>query len=232
MIVELFGAPGSGKTFLIKQFLDSYSKTQTLLTRQDFSTWLRTKDRLFKLRCIFRNLPFSICYLLLLVFSRLTVQRPNVTILWIPKAVLNEVLLREFSSLNSESVILLDQGSLQRIVSYIIFSSRHRPALAQFILNFIFQFLSKYKIHLFINTENSISTNRVFYRKKDPSISRFDSIDCKDSLLKKISEANLLFSSLALSFDPKSEKIYIFKNNQNNISNTIAFDDLISAILK
>ena len=71
-----------------------------------------------------------------------------------------------------------------------------------------------------------------FYRKKDPSISRFDSIDCKDSLLKKISEANLLFSSLALSFDPKSEKIYIFKNNQNNISNTIAFDDLISAILK
>lgn len=232
MIIELFGAPGSGKTFLIDQFLQHSPKNRKFLTRKDFGTWVGTRHRLFKLRCIFRNLPLSIGYSVLLVLLRVAVQKPNVEISWIPKAVLNEVMLREFLKLNSGSVILLDQGSVQRIVCYILFSSLYRPAFVQFILRPMFSLLSKCKIHVFINADDSVSTDRVVNRTKDPSISRFDSLDCKDSLHEKISEATQLFSSLALAADYKISEVYTLDNTEKNKVNSNAFYKLISAILK
>ncbi len=232
MIIELFGAPGSGKTFLTNQFIERAHKNRKFISREDFVSWIKDQDRLYKLRCIFRNLFFSISYSLLLVFLRVTVQKPNVEKLWIPRAVLNEVLLREFMRLNSGSVILLDQGSIQRIVCYILFTSQYHPTYTRFILNLIFPLLDKCKIHIFVNTDISISTDRVINRSKDPSVSRFDSIHCKDSLYEQISEVTQLFSSLALAIDSKKSKSYTFDNTKENKLNTNAFDKLISTILK
>lgn len=232
MIIELFGAPGSGKTFLTKQFLERSYKNQKFLGREDFATWLKAQARLFKLSCIFRNLLFSISYSVLLVFLRATLQKPAIDKLWIPKTVLNEVLLREFMRLNSESVIILDQGSIQRIVCCILFSSSYRLPSVQFIFKFILPLLSKCKVNIFINTDISISTDRVSNRSKDPLISRFDSIDCKDSLHDKISEVTQLFSSFALVIDSKTSKLYTFDNTMENKLNTNVFDKLISTILK
>jgi len=232
VIIELFGAPGSGKTFLTKQLLEHSYKNQKFLGREDFATWLKTKDQLFKLRCLFNNLFFSITYSVLLIFLRAALHKPNTEKLWIPKTVLNEVLLREFMKLNPKSAILLDQGSIQRIVCFILFSSTYRPAFVQFILKFMFPMLSRCKIMIFINADTSISTNRVLKRRKDPSISRFDSIDCKDSLHEKISEVTQFFSSLAMTVDSNNSKVFAFDNTEEKKLNTSKFDKLIFNILK
>ena len=232
MIIELFGAPGSGKTFLIDQFLEHSPNDRKFLTREDFGTWVRNRGRLFKLRCLFHKLPLSIYYSVLLLLLRVAVQKPNVEISWIPKAVLNEVMLREFLKLNPGSVVLLDQGSVQRIVCYILFSSLYRPVFVQFILRLMFSLLSKCKIHVCIYVDVSVSTNRVINRTKDPSISRFDSLDCKDSLHEKISEATQFFSSLALAADYKTSEVYTFDNTEEKRVKSNSFYKLISTILK
>ena len=232
MIIELFGAPGSGKTFLTKQFLEHSHKNRKFLSREDFSTWLKDQDQLFKLRCIFRNLLFCTSYLVFLILLRTALQKPNIERLWMLKAILNEVMLREFLRLNSGSVILLDQGSVQRIVCFILFSFNYRLAPVQFILKFMLPMLSRSKIQIFINADTSISSNRVLNRTKDPSISRFDSIDRKDSLHEKISEVTKFFISIVMMLDSKNVKIRTFDNSSENKLNNSGFNKLISSILK
>ena len=232
VIIELLGAPGSGKTFLINQFLEGSSKKQKFLTREDFSSWVKTRSRSFKLQCIFFNLPLSISYMVLLIFLRAAVKKPNVAISWIPKAILNEVLLREFLKLNSKSVILLDQGSVQRIVCYILFSYLHRPFFVQYILHLMFLLLSKHKIYVFIKADISVATERVIHRTKDPSISRFDSLQSKDSLKTKISEVTHLFSSLAFGAIYKTNIVYTYDNTKEHKKHIDVFKKFISMIIK
>lgn len=232
MVIELFGPPGSGKTFLIDRFLENTCGEHFFVTRKYFSVWVRSRSLLHKASCLLRNIIFCIVYSLGLILLRVATKRPRDDHFWIPKAVLNEAMLRDFSRINPNAIILLDQGSLQRIVSFILFSHSYNRALTKLVLYFLSFLLSKNKNYLYVTANVSILTERIMRRDKDPAISRFDSYDSTDSLKTKLSSITHLFQLLVLPVVSTTSDVQTMKNIETTNQSFDVFNKTISHILK
>lgn len=186
MIVELFGAPGSGKTFVTEKFLIQTQLNHKFLTRHDLKNWLNSlkySDRLFYLA---RNIHFAIALVALFLILRLGVRRPKVNITWVMRFVLTEIYLREFYKLNPKVVILLDQGSVQRVTSYIALSSDFNLIQTRFIVSIVLYLLKKSKSYIYLDEDIDVIAERIINRKKDQRISKFDALKSQGVLFEKI----------------------------------------------
>ena len=141
-------------------------------------------------------------------------------------------MLRDFSRINPNAIILLDQGSLQRIVSFILFSHSYNRSLTKLVLYFLSFLLSKNKNYLYVTANVSILTERIMRRDKDPAISRFDSYDSTDSLKTKLSSITHLFQLLVLPVVSTTSDVQTMKNIETTNQSFDVFNKTISHILK
>ena len=168
------GIPGSGKTTIVEKVKSISNEENKYLTRADMILWLRRKTFWHKVYYLVKNTNRILALLLHLYGFISKNNRQNLH--WLLKAVWFEVCLTEYHNQNIDRILLLDQGSMQRLMSCIAFGEVEHDYTFKFFAMKFSNYISDRKIYIYVNTSATVCYDRVKSRKKDSSVSRADGI--------------------------------------------------------